>query len=279
MSKFKDSLKFFLLALWLLFTSSMVAWWWFYGITQLAHPKKQMIMWEGGFFLTAIFLGAGALLIYIKRDQKRHEQLKIFFSTLSHDLKTSIARLRLQSEVLQESPELSSNVRLQKLIQDINRLDLQLENSLLLSQKEETKFLFENLKLSKLVESVRGDWQELEIKLTRDVEIKSDRRALISVFRNFLHNAVLHGKANLVRISVDAVSANRIRLSIVDDGQGFQGDLKKLGAELLNHRESTGNGVGLYLCSQLIQQLGGSLSFKTSAHGFSAFIEMPGHVS
>jgi len=61
------NLKITLAIIWLMFASSMVAWWWFNGLLELKHfsnpsdpevlRKIRMISWEGSFFLGAIFIG------------------------------------------------------------------------------------------------------------------------------------------------------------------------------------------------------------------------------
>jgi len=282
------SIKMILLGLWLLFTSSMVAWWWIYGINLLTEPtqsleqherRARMIMWEGSFFLLAIFVGGAALWVYMRRDQKRHDQMRVFFSTFSHDMKTSISRLRLQSEVLKEnldlkSPQLSN--QLNRLVNDINRLDLQLENSLLLSRSEEEGFFNEELKLSELIAVVKPEWDELEVHLDREAVILGDRRALLSVFRNLFQNSVLHGKARGLSVAVAETSSGRLTLSIADDGLGYSGDHQSLGVEFLKSHEGSGNGIGLYLSRQLVRRIGGELSFPKSEQGFVSLIEIRG---
>lgn len=280
------SLKLILLSLWLLFTSSMVAWWWFYGLGQLTdfsqvsaleiERRHRMIMWEGISFLASIFFGAISLLIYIRRDQKRHQQLKLFFSTFTHDLKTSIARLRLQSDVLREDSALANSTQLQRLAKDINRLDLQLENSLLMSRHEEEGFLIQDQRISKAISEIRTEWDDLQIELTSDAFIQVDRRALLAILRNIFHNSVLHGKASEIIITPEVSQKGAIRISIKDNGQGTKLSPQSLGQSILSHDQKSSHGLGLYLIRKLTEQMGGEVHFESSEQGFAVLLFFKG---
>jgi hypothetical protein len=258
----------------------MVAWWWVYGLNshdtaEELLKKHRMFMWEGSILLSTVVGGGAALIFLSYRDQKRHEQLQTFFATFSHDIKTSITRLRLQAEVLEEENSLQSPV-LQRLIGDISRLDLQLENSLLLSSSEASTLLKEKLQLSKLIESLRGLWSELEIRLNQDAEIFGDKRALTSVLRNLIQNAVLHGQATALEFSAKAISSSRVEISILDNGKGYSGDLQRLGMEMHPNKNDKGSGIGLYLGRRLLKRMHGDLHFEDAPSGLKAVLHIEG---
>lgn len=275
--------KTFLAVIWFIFTVSMVGWWWIFALRQSAVgevsaevlKRHRMFLWEGSFLLTVIALGGGALIFLSYRDQKRHENLQSFFATFSHDIKTSITRLRLQAEVLEEEPGPPSSV-LSRLIKDIARLDLQLENSLLLSTADSSRLIKENLKLSKLIESLRVQWPELQIHLDQDAEVRADRRAMTSVLRNLIQNAVLHGQASAVKFSVEQPSSERLEIVVEDDGRGFEGDVTKLGRDFYRSKNDHGSGIGLYLSRLLLQKMHGDLRFTQSERHLKAHLLLEG---
>jgi signal transduction histidine kinase len=236
-----------------------------------------MFVWEGSILLGTIMIGGAALVIFSYRDQKRHQRLRFFFSTFSHDIKTSIARLRLQAEVLEEDPQ-SNNPVLKRLVEDIRRLDLQLENSLFLATLEDhAALLQEKVSLSQLLSTLRNDFPELSLELEKDALIQGDRRALISIFRNLLQNSVLHGKATEVKIAVRSSAPNTLELIIADNGQGFKGFLPKLGSEILISQDSRGNGIGLLISKRLLNRMGGNLSFESKENeGFKSHLNIGG---
>ncbi|PMZ42889.1 hypothetical protein, partial [Pseudomonas sp. FW306-02-H05-AA] len=78
---------------------------------------QHMLLWEGSFLLLVVLAGGIALLYFSFLDLRRHEQLKTFFSSFTHDLKTSLTSLRLQAEIIEEN-QVSSSPNLVRLLQD-----------------------------------------------------------------------------------------------------------------------------------------------------------------
>lgn len=272
------NIKIWLAVGWLVFTTAMVLWWWSLGLSEIVDSKKyRMLMSEGIFFLFAILGGGGTLIYLLIKDFARHQQLKNFFNLFSHDLKTSMTRLRLQAEVLKEDLATSDHQSLERILKDINRLDLQLENSLIFSQVEQALFIEENIELSKMIESLRSEWDDLQITLDHDVKIRADRRTLLSVLRNIIQNSVTHGKSQNIQISTQTTENDRILIKIRDSGSGYKDSFKKLGRGPLLQKEGTGNGIGLYLCRLLINRQNGQLDFSNDPKGgFIAQINLPG---
>ncbi len=264
--------KLFLAITWFLFTFSLTTWWWIFWMQRVAPSEKvhRMFVWEGSVLLAALLGGGTALILFTYRDARRHQRLRFFFSTFSHDIKTSITRLRLQGEILEEDQNNQSNPIFKRLIQDIQRLDLQLENSLLLTNMEEGGFLEERISLSSLFSNLRNEFSDLSLELGKEAYIWGDRRALLSVFRNLIQNSVLHGKATSVKLQIKKISDQQIEITMQDNGLGFQGSLEKLGSEILVSTHSHGNGIGLLLTRRLLKKMKGEITF--SAQGSEGFI-------
>jgi signal transduction histidine kinase len=140
-------------------------------------------------------------------------------------------------------------------------LDLQLENSLIYSQAEKPLLLENQLLLSSLIESVKNEWDEIEVTLDQDAKIKGDRRSLMSVFRNLFQNAMMHGKSQKISIRTQAMGNGQILIQVSDNGPGYSGDLNKLGLDPLPQKEGDGSGIGLYLCRFLMLKQNGNLKF------------------
>lgn len=264
--------KLFILTLWLTFTSAMVIWWWVHAITdfktatdsaEVALKHERMIMWEGSAFLIAIFVAAYSLWIFIQRDVLRHNQLKMFFSNFSHDIKTSITRLRLQSEVLQDQQPFAGNDKLIQLIRDISRLDLQLENSLYISQENNYQVYPEKVLLSDLIQNIKNDFSEIEISLTKNATILADRRLFLCVLRNIISNSVMHGAATEIKFAVN-VLPDFVELGIHDNGAGAAASGAK------------GFGIGNDICRQLLQKMHGQFIVTSTSPQYSVAIRIPG---
>lgn len=274
-------IKLILSSLWLIFTSSMVGWWWFYGMAELAKPystselesRRRMLFWEGSFFLCAIILGGFFLIYFLYQDNEKNKALRSFFSIFSHDLKTSIARLRLQSDVLREDESFSKNKILQRIVKDINKLDLQLENSLWLAQIDNLKFIYERFLFSEILFLIRSDFPEVSFELNKDVELFSDKRSLVCILRNLIQNAIIHGQADTISLKTES-SGNKIRIKVVDNGIGCEvlPQFKKSFFSRLNLQKTTG--LGLSLSYQILKKIKGDLIAALNGKQIEFIIEL-----
>lgn len=269
---------------WLVFTASLASWWWIFALRELNlnaslvanQPNKHsMIMTEGFILVMMIVLGGGYLIYLIHQDQKRQERLQFFFSAFTHDIKTSISRLRLQADILTESS--AEQPTLQRLAKDIQRLDLQLENSLVLTNPD-APLLKEDVSLTKLLQVIRQEFPEMNFELTQDAVVRADSKALILIFRNIIQNAIIHGRATQIQISPRQQSSQHVLLTINNDGSPFQGDLLKLGREILSSDNSQSNGLGLFIVKNLTEKMLGKTLFVNSSN-FQIQITLPGKTS
>ena len=283
----KPHVKTALAIIWFAFTFALVGWWWIFFLVKMDPSEMQsleqlqkthrMFAWEGSILLAAILIGGISLVWFTYRDQVRHQRLRLFFSTFSHDIKTSITRLRLQAEILEEEVEVSSSPLIKRMVQDIQRLDLQLENSLFLANIDNQPLLREQVSLRELLSNLRNEFPELAIELEKDAVAQADRRALLSVFKNFFQNSVLHGKATVVRIKVQKISESRLEVTLQDDGLGYQGDLDKLGSSILASTHAKSNGLGLLITKRLVEKMQGKVRFSSQPNsGFKTHLELSG---
>ncbi len=290
MGRNADRFKLLLAGLWLSTTVALAAWWMVFGLRQLDRLNQaagvrgaefdhhhRMLLWEGG-VLIALLLGGGvALLWYIHGERRRHRQIEEFFAAFTHDAKTALASLQLQAESLREDlgAEVSNPV-LARLLKDTLRLQLQLENSLFLVNLRSGRLLSERLQISRIVESLRFHWPEVGLRLIGDGQVWADIRALESVLTNLVQNAVIHGRAEEVTITVRPAGSDRLLITVTDDGCGFPGDFSQLGTLFARHTQSSGSGVGLFISRQLVRRMGGALSFAPgAARGFAATLSLP----
>lgn len=123
---------------------------------------------------------------------------------------------------------------------------------------------------------MRGEWPALEFHLDGDALLEVDKRALQSMLRNLFHNAVVHGKADKIMLSIKAAKNNSIRLSILDNGKGFQGDVKMAANLFKRHYSGSGSGIGLFLVSKLAKLSGGQATPVQGERGFGMIIDLPG---
>ena len=280
MKQGRDRIKILLVALWVTFTVTLAVWWMIFGLRQLDllsqfHVEQadqfqrhyQMLLWEGGILIASLVGGGLALYYYAKREQNRHRQIEEFFAAFTHDAKTALASLRLQAESLKEDLGATPNPLLDRLLQDSSRLQLQLENSLLLVNLPTGRLLNEPVRVGHLVDAVRYHWPDLTIVQRGDGTVRGDSRALESVLMNLIHNAVKHGDATEIRITAEPRGGGRLILRVADNGKGFPGDFKQLGQLFVRHARGSGSGVGLYISRQLAKRMNAELSFAPNDNG------------
>jgi signal transduction histidine kinase len=278
-----------LVALWVIFTVTLTAWWLIFGLRQLdlinqsnlenavqLHRHYQMLLWEGGILIASLLGGGLALFYFARREQKRHAQVEEFFAAFTHDAKTALASLRLQAESLQEDYANSGpNPLLDRLLSDTLRLQLQLENSLFLVNLTRGKFFLEPITLSSCINNLTRHWPDLAIRQSGDAVVMADARALESVLTNLIQNAVTHGQASEIEIKIEQ-ARGRAAIRIADNGRGFAGEFDQLGKLFVRHGRGSGSGVGLYIVRQLVKRMNGTVVFESRAEsGFVAKFDLP----
>jgi signal transduction histidine kinase len=276
---------------WLGLTVSLASWWLVFGLAQARRLQtatgapeaseinrvQRMLEWEG-LVLIALLVGGGiALVVGIRREQARQEEVRNFFMSFTHDLKTSLASLQLQAESLREDlPEAAGNANLDRLLKDARRLQLQLENSLYFAQPD-GGLLVEPLEVHALVRHVAEDWPELTVRIDGARRVLADERAVASVIRNLLQNASVHGAAREVSVRILPSAHGRVSVVVTDDGRGAPPDvLHRLGRPFVRSVVTGGSGVGLFVSQRLLNRMRGSLACSMGPdRGFSVTLELP----
>lgn len=274
-----------LATVWLILTFSLAAWWLVFALQQIERLKslehdfaqrlvdqQRMVVFEGGFFLLFVLIGGIALFYFSFREERRRLEMQAFLSGFTHELKTSLASLRLQSEILME--EEPTSPKLVRILRELVRLEIQLENALLLARQDNNTLYPESISLTQIINQLTPLWPDLKINTAKDVYLLGDRRALESIFKNIIQNAYHHGEAK--EIFFDAkISENLVNLEIQDNGQGFKGKVDQLGKAFFRHNGRSGSGLGIYLIKNLVKQMKGSVSFSPSTNGFRLSLKLP----
>lgn len=248
--------------------------WWIYLIFNfeniLAHTDRtkitKMIVWEGGSFLILLLLLSVSLLLLYLKDQKKTKSLQAFFASLTHELKTPLASIRLQGEVINEILSAKNDLTLNKLssrlIEDTGKLETQMDKILQLSRIERGGELnLTSLKIIPFINNLKKKWaHDLTIDIETDdlkASVVADEFALELIIKNLFENTRIHTKSQNVKIKINQTEQNVI-LTYQDQGE-FYGDKNKLGTLFYKHNSSKGSGIGLYLTNKLLQKMRGEL--------------------
>jgi signal transduction histidine kinase len=291
-AKRRELFKMILILIWLIFTVAFAVWWFTFSVDHIStlaqlqperlehwERQKRMVFWEGSTWLVLLALGGAALVGLVQRERLRSRRIREFFASFSHEVKTSLASLRVQAEALQDDLGNQSSPILNRLVGDTVRLQLQLENSLFLASQDDLKLYFESVRLSSLVDRMREQWPNLTIEIKGDGAVRGDVRALRTIFSNLVQNSHVHGKASRISVEVEKTSGGQLRVTVRDDGRGFSGPAAKLG-ELFHRPENTsGSGLGLHISQMLMRKMGGDIRFDPGSKGFCTILNLEGEAS
>lgn len=106
--------------------------------------------------------------------------------------------------------------------------------------------------------------------------IYANAEQLMEVLLELIQNAIkaLHKKGGSIHLQLEEKD-NQIALFVKDDGHGISVEIRK---ELFKKviKSEKGSGIGLFLCSKIMQELGGALYLEdTSKKGTTFKILMP----
>jgi signal transduction histidine kinase len=256
--------------------------WWLYLFFKLANKLEEydlaategnlvlMLQWEGvTFFILLISLGCALFYVFFQ-DHKKTRSLQAFFSSLTHELKTPLASIRLQSQVLNdflENQDIDQDQKQQlrkyteRLQNDSIRLENELDRHLQLSRVEKNAPLnLKNTNLKSLIDSEVLRYSGLQFKIIcneTNIDIEVDEFAFSMIIRNLIENTLKHSNSKNVDIEI-AADDQLVSIVYNDHNQNFTGDLTQLGKLFYKHDSPKGSGLGLYLIKKLCKLMNGN---------------------
>jgi len=214
------------------------------------------------------------------------EEREEFMATLTHDLKNPLIGVRRVAQMMSEKrlgPLLEEQVNALLQIKDTSdRLLFMIQNLIEVYrfEKEIHTITIQRTDLRQVlqssidaVEPIAADRQiAISSKLPSDaVELQADPGAIHRLMQNLLDNAVkFTDSGGNVSISMTAQD-NYIVIEVADDGVGMSPEdqerlFQRFRRGKAGKRSTTGNGLGLYLCKQIVDAHSGSIDV-TSAEG------------
>lgn len=234
---------------------------------------------------------------FLYREIREVRRQDSFIDSVTHELKSPLASIKLCLETLGR-PELAPEQR-QKLrdmmIHDVERLSGFIDDVLQASRlaHEAATINLSDVDLAELVRSVAGTVagrhrlreEAIRLEIPSGLVLTSDRPALELVIRNLLDNAVKYSNDPVrvtVRASIDP-KRGRLVLEVTDRGIGIEREnLKRIFDRFyrVDHesvRRRKGTGLGLFVVSSLVKNLGGSISAQSEGvgHGTTMRVILP----
>jgi two-component system cell cycle sensor histidine kinase PleC len=224
-----------------------------------------------------------------------------FLANISHDLRTPLnAILGFSEMILREVSGPFENETYRGYLENIHKgghLLLSIVNDILDTAKLDSgKYglkpeRFDPIELTKEVLAtftpISRD-KDLQISVTAPPDgvptIVTDRRALIQIMNNLVSNACKHtNNGGSIDLRWCLPDGKRLEFSVADNGVGMPAELvAKIGEPFLADGSATalrgerGTGLGFYICTKLVELLGGILSVdSTPGEGTTVSVQWP----
>lgn len=213
-----------------------------------------------------------------------------FLSLASHELKTPLASIKLQTEVFKrlskrEDSECYTKEKVDHLINSvdsqISRLIVLVEDMLDISRIRSGQFFMtkELINLSDVVHQAIEKINQLEavqisLKVKPDLFVCADRDRILQVFGILLKNAAKYGKGYPLQVELTK-RKQRVVFTVIDQGRGIgQEDLKKIFHRFqrgVPASEVSGLGLGLYIAREIIEAHAGKITVLSKINFGSTF--------
>lgn len=245
--------------------------WWGILLVEIRPERKTMILGEGAVFILLFFTGAYQLQKTLRKEQKLHEQQKNFLLSVTHELKSPLAsiKLYLQTILKRNLDKEQMHSFLNNSLKDIERLDDLVENMLIATRIDNHSYSFpkEEFDLSEVVSKVASrlqihtcSSQIIKLDVEPAVFVTGDKFALTLVVSNLIENAVKYSPpCEEIKVGLRK-AANGVSFTVADKGIGIQDEEKarifdkfyRVGSE--DTRKTKGTGLGLYIVKQVLDK-------------------------
>jgi two-component system phosphate regulon sensor histidine kinase PhoR len=233
-------------------------------------------------------LSEGWRLVHLsdRSEAAAAEQMRVdFVANASHELRTPLATLLGFIETLRDDEAAADTALRHRFLGIMNdeakRMQQLIDDLISLSRVEAERFrpVSEAVELVPLIEEVRSGCAQLiaEKKNTVTINDRSgapsvpgDRTQLLQLVRNLVVNAVKYGRAESeVVVRIDQDGPERVRLSVVDQGEGIAPEhLPRLTERFYRvdagrSRAAGGTGLGLAIVKHIVGRHRGRLEIKS----------------
>ena len=245
---------------------------------------------EGHFHGTALDEGAATSEIrevnigfnrMAERLAKIEAERALMLAGISHDLRTPLARLRLETELSVSDPQTR-----ELMVADIEQLDDIIDQFLDYARPESTELgpvLLTGV-ISRCITPWRNNTRlQISVDVSEDLQIQAEPVELGRVLSNLLENARRYGQSpadGITRVEIVArVHEGWVLLRVRDQGPGVSVEtLKNLTQPFFRgdsaRTSATGSGLGLAIVERAVQRMGGTFSvFNNSAGGLMALMK------
>ena len=216
-----------------------------------------------------------------ERLAKVEQERAVMLAGISHDLRTPLARLRLETELS------VANLETRDLMAaDIAQLDAIIDKFLDYARPDPKNL--GPVVLSGVISRSISPWRhnprfEISVDVAEDLQVHAEQVELVRVLSNLLENARRYGQSpsdGITRVEIVAhPEGGWVWLSVCDQGPGVSEEaLKNLTQPFFRgdtaRTDATGSGLGLAIVERSVQRMGGTFSVVNhSAGGLMALMK------
>ena len=216
------------------------------------------------------------MLIKAKERAEEADRLKsAFLANMSHEIRTPLNAIVGFSSMLEEAEDQEEKHQYITIIEDNNKLLLQLISDILdLSKIEAETFdiIPERVNAKQLCNDL---FQAMQMKTSPQVELRlkdnlpeltftSDKNRLYQVLLNFVTNALKFTSEGNITIDYQ-IDGNEVKFSVQDTGMGIEPEKQEAIFTRFVKLNSfiPGTGLGLSICQSIVTQLGGKIGVES----------------
>ncbi len=271
-------------------------------LTYLMDKKRRqerMIMGEGAVFFVFMIVGIFFVFRTLQRDVLMARQQRNFILSITHELKSPLAAIRLGVETVlkretltrEQVRRLSGNA-----VQDVERLTTLVDNILVAARVESSSYQISRTPvnigdfLDDLVQGLQMRFPEAKLGFVEQEGslemIQADRPAITSILLNLIENAVKYAldvpRAEVTVGLESSLNDKYVMISVADNGIGIDNKDKskifekfyRIGNE--DTRRTKGTGLGLYIVNELVKlHHGRIIVLDNQPKGTKFVVEMP----
>jgi signal transduction histidine kinase len=258
------------------------------------QTNRQRLVW----LVVALVAVAGVVLTVraTLRELRLVEMKSAFVSSVSHDLKTPLASIKMFADTL-ESGRARTGGKVRQygriIAGEASRLENLIEGILDFDRLESgiSSYPVEVVEVRAVLESALASFQnqleqqgfrtELDLP-AEEVRVLGNREGLLRVFRNLISNAIKYSdRERYLRVAL-AKSDRQAVVEVIDHGVGIPAaEQRRVFRKFYRLVQdpatgSTGTGIGLSLVAHIIKALGGRVSLRSEPGSGSTFrVELP----
>ena len=245
-----------------------------------AHPRflelksgydrqDKMIACEAIVFIASLIFGIVMIRKGYLKQVEAAKQSRNFLLSITHELKSPLASIRLTLETFLKRELLKSQTEYlsKNALKETDRLT-SLVNDLLLAARVENAYqpYAEQIDARQIVIEAVSQVSDRFPKVQFDFDtqdspilMKGDKTGLLSVFQNLIENGIKYSKDEPQISIMLTTNQDKVYLNIADQGIGIPDDEKKkvfekfyrVGSE--DTRETKGTGLGLYIVHEIVR--------------------------